>query len=140
MLSVSIPVKIRFSEVDSLRIVWHGHYYRYFEDGREAFGQKYGLGYMDVFDAGLLTPLVKTSCEHKQPIRYNDPVILETCYIPTEAAKIIFRFTLYNPENGSVYATGETVQVFLNKNRELLLTVPEFYQRWKENWKLVPCE
>ena len=27
---------IKFSEVDSLRVVWHnGHYVRYFEDGRE---------------------------------------------------------------------------------------------------------
>ena len=45
-LSEVIPINIRFHEVDSLRIVWHGHYLKYFEDGREAFGRKYGIGYM----------------------------------------------------------------------------------------------
>ena len=28
---------VRFSEVDSMRIVWHGNYLKYFEDGRESF-------------------------------------------------------------------------------------------------------
>lgn len=31
-------LRVRFSEVDSMQIVWHGEYVRYFEDGREAFG------------------------------------------------------------------------------------------------------
>ncbi len=30
--------RVRFSEIDSMQIVWHGEYVRYFEDGREAFG------------------------------------------------------------------------------------------------------
>ena len=37
---------IRFSEVDSMNVVWHGSYPLYFEDAREEFGRKYGLGYM----------------------------------------------------------------------------------------------
>jgi hypothetical protein len=31
-------IPVRFNEADPLGIVWHGHYIRYFEDGREAFG------------------------------------------------------------------------------------------------------
>ena len=39
-----IPVK--FSEIDSMRIVWHGNYVAYFEDGRESFSRRYpGIGY-----------------------------------------------------------------------------------------------
>lgn len=26
-------IKVRFSEIDSMQIVWHGEYVRYFEDG-----------------------------------------------------------------------------------------------------------
>ena len=33
-------IKVRFSEIDSLGILWHGNYVQYFEDGREAFGEK----------------------------------------------------------------------------------------------------
>ena len=31
-------LRVRFSEVDSMEVVWHGEYVRYMEDGREAFG------------------------------------------------------------------------------------------------------
>ena len=42
-LSESIKIRVRFSEVDSIRMVWHGNYVTYLEDAREAFGRKYGL-------------------------------------------------------------------------------------------------
>jgi hypothetical protein len=42
-------VIIRFNEADPLGIVWHGHYIRYFEDGREAFGKKFGITYLDFY-------------------------------------------------------------------------------------------
>ena len=38
---------IRFSEVDSMGIVWHGSYVAYLEDAREAFGAKYHLEYLN---------------------------------------------------------------------------------------------
>ena len=43
-LKTSKEFEIRFSEVDSMNIVWHGAYPLYFEDAREAFGKKYDLG------------------------------------------------------------------------------------------------
>ncbi len=43
-LKSRIEVRVRFSEVDSLKMVWHGSYVKYMEDGREAFGREFGLG------------------------------------------------------------------------------------------------
>jgi len=37
-LNSTTKIQVRFNEADPLGIVWHGHYIRYFEDGREAFG------------------------------------------------------------------------------------------------------
>lgn len=136
MLSDIIPINIRFHEVDSLRIVWHGHYLKYFEDGREAFGKKYGIAYMDVFRAGLATPLIKISCEYKKAVKYNDKVMLQTTFIPTMAAKIVFEFRLFNPDTDEVFATGKSTQVFLNAASELILTSPDFYTEWKKKWRL----
>ena len=47
-LTASVIIRVRFSETDPLGIVWHGNYIKYFEEGREAFGRKYGLSYLDV--------------------------------------------------------------------------------------------
>jgi len=137
MLSELTKINVRFHEVDSLRIVWHGHYLKYFEDGREAFGRKYGIGYMDVFSVGLLTPLVKISCEYKRPVKYEDNVMLETRFINTEAAKVIFEFSLFNENTKEIYAIGESTQIFLNEKSELMLTPPGFFIDWKKKWGLL---
>lgn len=130
-LSSVNEVKVRFNEVDSLRIVWHGHYLKYFEEGREAFGAKYGIGYLDVFDQGLLTPLVKTNCEYKLPLEYGDTAVVETIFRDSEAAKICFDFIIRSKKSGEISCTGSSMQVFLNMQRELLLTPPEYFLAWK---------
>ena len=69
-LTASRPFEVRFSEVDSMNIVWHGSYPLYFEDAREAFGKKYGLGYMTIFSNGYYAPLVELSFKYKKPLLY----------------------------------------------------------------------
>jgi acyl-CoA thioester hydrolase len=127
---------VRFSEVDSMRIVWHGNYLKYFEDGRESFGEKYNLGYMDVYKHNVMIPLVKIACDFKRPLVYGDSAIIETRYRPTEAAKIVFDYTVYRKSDNEIMATGSSTQVFLTPSGELLLICPEFYSGWKKLWGL----
>ncbi len=129
-LTVSHEIRIRFNETDPLGIVWHGNYITYFEDGREAFGRQHGISYLDVFDSGYTTPIVKFICEHKLSLRYGDIVHIETSIVKTQAAKMIYRYIIYNSTN-QIACTGETTQVFLDKKGDLMLTNPAFYQDWK---------
>ena len=128
-------IRVRFSEVDSMRIVWHGEYVRYFEDGREAFGREFaGLGYMDIYESGYGAPMVDMSLQYKKPLVCNDTAIVETRYIPTEAAKICFEYEIRRESDGAVVATGTSVQVFVDAKGDLQLLSPAFYLKWKEKW------
>ncbi|HJY12520.1 MAG TPA: acyl-CoA thioesterase, partial [Flavobacterium sp.] len=71
-------------------------------------------------------PIVKSKCEHKLSLRYGDVVTIETTVVDTPAAKIIYRFRIIDAQ-GEVACTGETVQVFLDKEGNLMLTNPPFY-------------
>ena len=137
-LSNRTEVLVRFNEADPLGIVWHGHYIRYFEDGREAFGNTHGLGYLDVYKQGFVIPIVSVHCEFKRSLRYGDRVIVETKYIPCEAAKMKFNYRLFNAATGELVATGSSVQVFLDKNGSILqLSNPPFFEEWKKKHVLV---
>ena len=126
-------VQVRFSEVDSLGIAWHGHYVRYFEDGREAFGAAHGLGYLDVYRAGLVTPIVKLSCDYKRPLTYGDSVLIETTFTDSPAARIHFSYKIFKLGQPELVAEGETTQVFLDLDaRTLLLNTPPFFEDWKQ--------
>jgi acyl-CoA thioester hydrolase len=133
-LSVETEIKIRFSEVDSMGIVWHGSYVKYFEDGREAFGKKYNIGYMDAYNNGFQIPLVKLNFDYIKSLKYNDIAILRTTYIDTPAAKINFEYELRRKSNNELITTGESIQIFMNMYGELHLTTPEFVKEWKEKY------
>lgn len=125
--------KVRFNEVDSLGIAWHGHYVRYFEDGREAFGTEHGLGYLDVYHNGLVTPIVRLSCDYKRPLVYGDSILIETTFVDNPAARIHFTYKIFHLGRHELVAEGETTQVFLElESRTLLLNNPPFFEDWKQ--------
>jgi acyl-CoA thioester hydrolase len=131
VLKASREVEIRFNEVDSMNIVWHGSYALYFEDAREAFGAKYGLGYLDIFGAGYYAPLVELKFNYKRPLIYGKKARVEILFRDTEAAKIVFDYEIYDTSDGALVATGRSVQVFLDKEYRLAWGNPPFYEAWK---------
>lgn len=133
-LKTTTAFKVRFRECDPLQIVWHGNYLKYFEDAREDFCSRHGFSYYDVMELGYATPIVRSQCEHKLPLRYGDSFTVETTYIPTAAAKMVFRYKIIC--NDKTVCTGETVQVFLNKKGELIYKYPPFFLEWKNKMGL----
>lgn len=131
------PVEIRFSEVDSMNIVWHGSYMLYFEDAREAFGARYGLEYMTIFGNGYYAPLVEMDFKFKSPLRYESHPEIIITYRPTESAKIVFDYEIRDRDTGTVCATGRSVQVFMDRNYELVWESPEFYRNWQKKWEVL---
>jgi acyl-CoA thioester hydrolase len=127
-------ITVRFNEADMLQIVWHGHYVNYLEDGRQSFGKKYDLGYMQVYNQGFTIPIVKLNIDFKRPLHFGEKAIVETRFVNSEAAKLIFHYTVRNLESKETIATGETIQVFVADKGELSLTIPDFFAEWKKKW------
>lgn len=132
-LTATAPIRVRFSEVDSMQVVWHGEYVRYFEDGREAFGRKYpGIGYLDIYGAGYTAPIVQMEIDYLHPLRLEEEATIEIGYLDSEAAKLCFCYEVRRAD-GELAARGRTTQVFVNAAGEMELNLPEFVKRWKEN-------
>lgn len=125
---------VRFSEVDSMNITWHGSYVTFFEDAREEFGRKYGIDYLTIFKNGFYAPLVDIHIEYKSPLIYGDVGRTEITFKECRSAKIKFEYKIYNTKTGKVAATGETTQVFIDTNYELVLYPPQFFIDWKNKY------
>ncbi len=133
-LRTSKVLYIRFSEVDSMNGVWHGSYALYFEDAREAFGAQYGLDYLTYVNNGYFAPLVELSFKYRKPIIYGMHPRIDIIYRPTEAAKVVFDYEIYDTTDNSLIAMGHSIQVFMDKQYQLVWDTPEFYRQWKEKW------
>jgi acyl-CoA thioester hydrolase len=129
-------IEIRFSELDPLNVVWHGNYIKYFEDGREDFGNKHGISYCDIRNAGVMAPIVSVKCNYKRFVKYGDKLQIETTYINNPAAKIILEYTIRRSSDQEIVAEGSSMQVFTDFEGNLLLIPPQFFIDWKKKWKL----
>ncbi|RLD46233.1 MAG: acyl-CoA thioesterase [Bacteroidetes bacterium] len=125
-------VKVRFGEVDSMGIVWHGNYVKYIEEGRESFGKRYGISYLDIYAHNVMAPVVNMNIDFKKQVQYGDILIVETEYIDQDAAKIVFHFNIFRKSDNELVATAESTQVFIDQKREMLLYTPPFITDWKK--------
>lgn len=133
-LVVRTERRVRFEEVDALGMVWHGRYPSYFEDGRIAFGDTYGLTYQRFIKEKTVAPVVQMHFDYKQPLRFDETFVIETALHWAEAARLNFSYKLFNRQEQMV-ASGYTVQLFTNPDGEMLLFTPQWLRDFQGNWK-----
>lgn len=135
VLTTSKDIEIRFSEVDMMKVVWHGAYPLYLEDAREAFGKEFGLTYQGYLDNQYYAPIVDMQIQYKFPLRYGVKARIDITYRPTEAAKIVFDYEIRDKETNLLYCKARTIQVFMDMDYNLVLLNPDFFESWKAKWQ-----
>lgn len=63
---------------------------------------------------------------------YGESAIVETTYMDCEAAKIVYNYNIFRSTDNELLVTANSVQAFLNLDRQLVLTIPPFFQEWKK--------
>lgn len=127
----TIEIKVRFSEVDSLRMVWHGNYVQYLEDAREEWGRHFGLGYMDMYDNGFVAPLYDLQMHYRGVASINDQLQVKITYCNSQEGSLVFHYEIRNVVTDNLILVAESVQLFITTEGEFYPAAPEFYQKWK---------
>ena len=132
-LRCTVERTVRFEEVDPLNIVWHGRYPSYFEDGRVLLGEKYGLGYLDLYHQGIISPIKQMHVDYQLPLRFGEPFTIEAILHWSDAVRLNHEFILRNSD-GAVTTTGYTVQLMMDKEDNALMVPPSFYEDFRQRW------
>lgn len=128
-------IPVRFSEIDSMRRVWHGSYVTYFEDGRESFGRHYpGIGYADMQRAGIYAPIYEIQVRYLAPLGINDTAIVHTRYVYRRGARLDYEYRVYRESDHTLCAEGNTTQLFIDSRGELLTDLPGYYRQWQDTY------
>lgn len=123
-------VRVRFSELDALQMVWHGSYVAYLEDARERWGEQYGFSYMDMFNNGFVAPLYDLQLHYRGMATMGDELAVQITYCRTQGAKMVFHYTITNTRTSQVILTAESTQLFLTKEGEFMPALPPCYEQW----------
>ena len=131
-LHAEVHLKVPFSDIDAIGLLWHGNYVRYMEYAREEFGRRYGMPYSAYRDNGYVVPVVEMQMRYKQPVRYEDEVTMHIRYIPSSAAKIEYEYLLTRDADGVEMFSAKTVQLFVDTAGNQELYCPVFFKEWQD--------
>lgn len=141
-LEATTTVRVRFNEVDAMRVVWHGHYVNYMEEARRALGRRLGLDYPVFFAHDTPAPVVQLRVDYLASARMSDVLEVTARLFKSETAKLEMSYEIRRAEDRALLATGSTMQVFTNIQGELLLAWPPFMlellRTWEPLWQLPP--
>lgn len=114
---------VRFNEVDSWGIAWHGHYVAWFEAGRMALLRQVNLLPEQMTALGFIAPVIRLNCEFKHPAKCGEDIIIRTTVEKPEIAAIEFRFEVLRRADRRLLARGASMQVLLTLDNTMIYKV-----------------
>ncbi|MEA3412393.1 MAG: acyl-CoA thioesterase [Pseudomonadota bacterium] len=123
-MTVTVPCEIPFHDVDSLGIVWHGHYYKYFELARTALYRSLNFDVDDLGRIGFTFPVIESQCRYSDALRYGQQIDISSKFREWEYY-ILIEYRICAAESGKRAAYGHTKQAVCNRAGQLIPCVPE---------------
>lgn len=103
--------RIRYSDTDTMGVVYYGNYLRLFEIGRTELLRAAGIAYATFEAEGLLLPVLEAYAQYHAPARYDDEVTITTNYTPTTTAVLDLHYRVHR--EGDTLVTGWTRHSFV---------------------------
>jgi len=120
---IEIELEVPFHDVDGLQVVWHGHYYKYFELARTALFRACKLDVPDMIELGYRMVVIESKCRHVFPLRYGDKFRVSAWFKEFEY-RLHVAFELWNVTAERRAAKGHTMLATLDAGGNLLLATP----------------
>ena len=120
-----IQIRVRYSETDQMRVVYHGNYAQYFEMGRVEWLRNKGVSYKWMEENGIMLPVVYLTMKYKKSARYDEVLTLKTVLKNQSNVKIEFDYELYN-EAGELLTIANSILVFVDMKSGRPMSPPEY--------------
>lgn len=123
-LSEEVVIEVPFHDVDSMWVVWHGHYVKYLEIARTAMMRKIGLDYPQLKEGGYVWPVVECHLKYIRPLRYGMKVRVKATLVECEN-RVKIAYLLTDDATGERLNKAWTIQVAVKGDTgELEFTIP----------------
>lgn len=127
VLQAEVEMLVPFFDVDSMDVVWHGHYVKYFEVARCALLERIGHNYQQMRDAGYAWPIIDVQLRYMRGARFNQHIVVRADLVEWEN-RLKINYLIRDAETGERMTRGSTVQVAVEiASREMLLASPRVF-------------
>jgi acyl-CoA thioester hydrolase len=122
----TLPVNVRYMEVDAQGVVFNAWYLAYFDDAMTAFLLHQGLPYQVMLDNGFDVQLVRTEIDYRSAVRWQDPIAVAVSLSGYGRTSFTLDFQIRrgSEEDYQVTTLGRTVYVVVDAKQHTKLEIP----------------
>ncbi|MCR5260718.1 MAG: acyl-CoA thioesterase [Candidatus Gastranaerophilales bacterium] len=117
--------KVMYGDTDSYKVVWHGNYLRWFEEGRFSLCKMAGVNVNELEDKGIVFPIVDMHVRYKSPAKIFEDIIIESTITDVKPRTVTFSQCIKNKKSEATLVTAEFVCVAVDTFGGKLQKLPE---------------
>lgn len=127
VLQAEVEMLVPFFDVDSMDVVWHGHYVKYFEVARCALLERIGHNYQQMRDAGYAWPIIDVQLRYMRGARFNQRIVVRADLVEWEN-RLKINYLIRDAKTAERMTRGSSVQVAVEiASGEMLLASPRVF-------------
>ena len=109
ILTTSVDIDIPFHDCDSMNIVWHGNYAKYFEVARCALLRLFNYDYLDMQASGYMWPIVDMKIKYIASARFTQIISVAASLVEYEN-RLKITYIITDKLSGEKLTKGSTIQ------------------------------
>ncbi|MDU6431745.1 MAG: thioesterase family protein [Pantoea sp.] len=122
--AVEVTITVSFHDCDPMGVVWHGNYFRFFEQAREALLRQVGYSYAEMAASGYVWPVVDAHVKYRQPLRCEE-IVRVSARITEYENRLRIDYEIKNVA-GQVTTRAHTLQVAVSQQtQEICFVSPD---------------
>lgn len=118
-ISCETLITVPFFDVDSMNIVWHGHYCKYLELARCNLLDKIGYNYTDMKNSGFMFPIVDMQIKYVQPLVFEQKIRIVSTLVEWEC-RLKIDYKIVDANTNQVLTKASTIQAAVNATTKAL--------------------
>ena len=122
---VTTLYRVKFYDTDTMGVVHHSNYIRWFETGRVEFLRTLGIDLNEMMSDGILFPIIEVGAKFHAPARFDDELEIETTAEALTKAKMKFNYVIRRRGEDKILAEGTSTNVFTNDGK--ICRLPDKY-------------
>ncbi|SEN87661.1 thioesterase family protein [Pseudomonas sp. NFACC39-1] len=127
VLHVETQIVVPFFDVDSMNVVWHGHYVKYLEVARCALLDLIGHNYNDMLASGYAWPVIDLQLRYVRSAVFGQTLTVRASLVEWEN-RLKINYLISDASTGERLTRASSVQVAVDvASREMLLASPRVF-------------
>ena len=113
--------KAQYHETDQMGIIHHANHVKWMEEARLAYLEKLGLGYQQVENEQVFSPVVSAAVQYKSPVHFADEIIIQVSVRKYTAVKLELTYEFFNKTTELLCSTASSVHCFIKNGKIISL-------------------